>query len=161
MYKKKIINQSIQEFKIIDDHIYYKSQDDLYSAVCDGGEQEKIIEDSGLSFIKYKDNIFYLKYDKQYSVLYKYNLASKQSEQVTSMKFPNTYIILVKEKDNNLLLSCSVDEGDNTIYYLFDMDTDEARVLQDIKDGYITNVFINDDNLYYVKEEIESKFIIK
>jgi len=159
--KKKIINQSIEEFKIIDDHIYYKSQGDLYSAVCDGGEQEKIIEDSGLSFIKYKDNIFYLKYDKQYSVLYKYNLESKQSEQVQSMKFPNTYIILVKEKDNNLLLRCSVDEGDDTIYYLLDMNTNEVRVIQDIKDGYITNVFINDGNLYYVKKEIKSKFIIK
>lgn len=159
--KKKIINQSIEEFKIIDDHIYYKSQGDLYSAVCDGGEQEKIIEDSGLSFIKYKDNIFYLKYDKQYSVLYKYNLASKQSEQVQRMQFPNTYIILVKEKDNNLLLRCSEDEGDNTIYYLIDMNTNEVSVIQDIKDGYITNVFINDDYLYYMKVEVESKFIIK
>lgn len=160
--KKKIINQSIEEFKIIDDHIYYKSQGDLYSALCDGGKQEKIIEDIGLSFTKYKDNIFYLKYDKQYSVLYKYNLASKQSEQVASMKFSNTYIRFVKEKDNNLLLSCSVDEGDDTIYYLLDMDTNEDRVLKDkIKNGYITNVFINDDNLYYVKIEIKSKFIIK
>ncbi len=163
--KKKIINQSIQEFKVIDDHIYYKSQGDLYSALCDGGEQEKIIEDSGLSFTKYKDNIFYLKYDKQYSVLYKYNLASKQSEQVASMKFPNTYIRFVKEKDNNLVLSCSVDKGDE-IYYLLDMDTDEVIAIQDkIKNGYIfgyiTNVFINDNNLYYVKVEVESKFIIK
>ena len=163
--KKKIINQSIQEFKIIDDHIYYKSQGDLYSAMCDGREQEKIIEDSGLSFTKYKDNIFYLKYDRQYSVLFKYNIASKQSEQVTSMKFPNTYILFVKEKDNNLLLSCSVDVGD-AIYYLLDMDTNEVRVLQDkIKNshifGYITNVFINDDSFYFVKVEVESKFIIK
>lgn len=158
--KKKIINQSIDEFKVIDDHIYYKSQGDLYSAVCDGGEQEKIIEDSGLSFVKYKDNIFYLKYDRQYSVLYKYNLASKQSEQVTSMKFPNTYIILVKEKDNNLLLSCSIGIGFNSVtsYYLLDMDTDEARA---VENGYITNVFINDDNLYYMKVELESKFIMK
>jgi hypothetical protein len=132
--------------------------------VCDGGEQEKLIEDSGLSFTKYKDNIFYLKYDKQYSVLYKYNLASKQSEQVTSMKFPNTYIILVKEKVNNLLLSCSAGIGFNAVtsYYLLDMDTDEVRVLQDkMKNGYITNVFINDDNLYYMQIEIGSKFVIK
>lgn len=162
--KKKIINQSIQEFKIIDDHIYYKSKGDLYSAVCDGGEQEKIIEDSGLSFTKYKDNIFYLKYDKEYSVLFKYNLASKQSEQVTSMKFPNTYTLFVKEKDNNLLLSCSVGIGFNAVtsYYLLDMDTNKVRTIQDkMKNGYINNVFINDDNLYYVKEEIESKLIIK
>ena len=162
--KKKIINQSIQEFKIIDEHIYYKSQGDLYSASLDGGEQEKIIEDSGLSFTKYKDNIFYLKYDKQYSVLFKYNLLSKQSEQVASMKFPNNYILFVKEKDNNLLLSCSAGIGFNSVtsYYLLDMDTNEVRVLQDkIKNGYISNVFINDDYLYYMKAEIESKFIIK
>lgn len=161
--KKKIINQSIQEFKVIDDHIYYKSQGDLYSAVCDGGEQgRKIIEDSGLSFTKYKDNIFYLKYDKEYTALFKYNLTSKQSEQVQSMNFSNTHTIFVKEKDNNLLLSCSVG-GFNAVtsYYILDMDTNEVRLLQAIKDGYITNVFINDYNLYYVKEELESKFIIK
>lgn len=162
--KKKIINQSIQEFKIIDDHIYYKSQGDLYSAVCDGEEQEKLIEDSGLSFAKYKDNIFYLKYDKQYSVLYKYNLASKQSEQVTSMKFPDTYIRFAKEKDNNLLLSCSEGIGFNAVmsYYLFDMGTDEVRAIEDkINNGYITNVFIKDGYLYYVKIEQGSKLIIK
>ncbi|MEL7647384.1 MAG: DUF5050 domain-containing protein [Sedimentibacter sp.] len=162
--KKKIINQSIQEFKIIDDNIYYKSQGDLYSAACDGGEKEKIIEDSGLSFTKYKDNIFYLKYDKQYSVLFKYNLRSKQSEQVTSMKFPDTYIRFVKEKDNNLLLSCSAGIGFNAVtsYYLLDMDTDEVRPIQNIiNNGYITNVFIEDGNLYYVKIEQGSKLIIK
>lgn len=159
--KKKIINQPVQEFKIIDDHIYYKSQGDLYSAVCDGKEQEKIIEDSGLSFTKYKDNIFNLKYDKEYTELFKYNLTSKQSEQVQSMNFPNTHTIFVKEKDNNLLLRCSADEKD-TIYYLFNMDTDEAKVVHDnIKDGYISNVFIKDDYLYYVNEEVKSKFIIK
>lgn len=162
--KKKIINQSIQEFKIIDDHIYYKSQGDLYSAVCDGGEQEKIIEDSGLSFTKYKDNIFYLKYDKEYTELFKYNLTSKQSEQVQSMKFSNTHTFFVKEKDNNLLLSCSAGIGFNAVtsYYLLEMDTNKVRVIQDkMKNGYITNVFINDDYLYYLKVEIESKFIIK
>lgn len=161
--KEKIINQSIQEFKVIDDHIYYKSQGDLYSAACDGREQEKIIEDSGLSFTKYKDNIFYLKYDREYTELFKYNLKSKQSEQVQSMNFSNTHTFFVKEKDNNLLLSCSADTGFNSVtsYYLFDMDTNDARVLQDIKDSYITNEFINDDNLYYVKEELKSKFIIK
>ncbi len=161
--KKKIINKSIDEFKIIDDHIYYKSQGDLYSAKCDGGEQEKIIEDSGLSFTKYKDNIFYLKYDREYTQLFKYNLKSKQSDQVQSINFSNTHTFFVKEKDNNLLLSCSADTGFNSVtsYYLFDMDTNDARVLQDIKDSYITNEFINDDNLYYVKEELKSKFIIK
>ncbi len=162
--KKKIINQSIQEFKIIDDHIYYKSQGDLYSAQCDGGKQEKLIENSGLSFTKYKDNIFYLKYDREYTVLFKYNLESKQSEQVASMKYPDNYILFVKEKDNNLLLSCSAGIGFNAVmsYYLLDMDTDEARVIQDkINNGYITNVFINDDNLYYLKVDVESKFVIK
>ncbi len=162
--KKKIINQPTQEFKITDDHIYYKSQGDLYSAACDGKDQEKIIEDSGLSFTKYKDNIFYLKYDKEYTSLFKYNLTSKQSEQVRSMNFPNTHTIFVKEKDNNLLLSCSVDKGYClvTSYYLLDMDTNEVKVIYDkLKNCYITNVFINDDNLYHVKVEVESKFIIK
>jgi hypothetical protein len=132
--------------------------------VYDGGEQEKIIEDSGLSFTKYKDNIFYLKYDKQYSVLYKYNLTSKQSEQVTSMKFPDTYIRFVKEKDNNLLLSCSAGIGFNAVtsYYLLDMDTDEVRPIEDImNNGYITDVFIKDGYLYYMKTEQESKLIMK
>ncbi len=162
--KKKIIDGAIQEFKIIDDHIYYKIQGDLYSALCDGKEQEKIIENSGLSFTKYKNNIFYLKYDMEYSVLFKYNIESKQSEKVTSMIFPDTYIRFVKEKDNKLLLSCSTDEGFNkvTSYYLLDMNTDEARVLQDkVKNGYIADAFIEGDSLYYMEVDSESKLIIK
>lgn len=164
--KKKVIDKPTWTFKIMGDHIYYCYQGDLYSAECDGSKQEKIIEDIGYSFTKYKDSIFYFKEDEEHSELFRYNLTSKHSEQVPNMKFTEAFLRFMKEKDNHLIISCSMDEGFAEVmsYYLLDMDTNNVKVLQDkIENCYIYNedVFVNDGYLYYIKDVMELKFIIE
>ncbi|MCG8484905.1 MAG: DUF5050 domain-containing protein [Clostridia bacterium] len=164
--KKKVIDQPITKFKVMDDHIYYYYHGDLYASTCDGSRQEKIIEGIGFAFAKYRDSIFYLKNEgEECWELHRYNLRSKQSKQIPNMKFSNTYVRFVKEKDNNIVISCSTDEGyfaEVMSYYLLDMKTGEVSTLQDkIKNCYIYNVILDEDYIYYIKEKMESKFVIE